>query len=109
MSIVLPRLSIFVELYRTGRTETILKRVHKHIILPDEGEEMADKEKKTAVKWTSFRAGITTPTSEKYVMIRLDIEGEARNRKTFLKHAGPEIKEGVNEIAAEFGLEPVFG
>ena len=98
-----------MEVYRSGREETILKRAHKHIIMPSEGDDMADKEKDSPVEWESFSAGLTVPTNIKYTMIRFDIAGRARNRKTFLKHAGPEIKDGINEIAKECGLEPVFG
>ena len=111
MTTILPTLSLFVEIYRTGHEETILKSAQRHIILPDEGEEMADekKKKKKEVEWESFSAGITTTTSEKYVMIRFDMKGKAKDRATFVKNAGPQIKAAVNEIAEEFGLEPVFG
>jgi len=68
---------------------------------------MAD-EKKSPVDWESFNAGLTVPTNVKFTMIRFDIAGKARNRKTFLKHAIPEIREAINDIAAECGLDPVF-
>lgn len=104
----LPRLSLFVEVYKTGRTETIVKSIHRHIIMPDEGEDMAEP-KKQDVEWTGFNAGLTVPTNVKYTMIRFDIAGRAKNRQTFLRHAGPQIKAAINEIAEECGLEPVFG
>lgn len=111
MSTTLPRLSLFVEIYRSGHEETTLKSAQRHIIMPDEGEEMADekKKKKKEVEWESFSAGLTTTTSQKYVMIRFDVTGRAKDRVTFIRHAGPQIKAAINEIAEEFGLEPVFG
>jgi len=99
---------MYLEVYRTGRTEEIVKRAHKHIIMADEGEEMPESTKKSAVEWESFSAGLTVPTNIKYTMIRFDIVGKARNRATFIKHAAPQIRQAINEIAEACGLEPVF-
>lgn len=65
-------------------------------------------EKKSAVEWESFSAGLTVPTSKKFVMIRFDITGKAKNRKTFVKYAAPQIQAAINEIAQACNLEPVF-
>jgi hypothetical protein len=108
MQQTLPTLSIFVEVYRTGREESTIKSSHKHIIMPNEGDEDMAKDDKSPVEWTGFNAGLTVPTSVKFTMIRFDVAGKARNAKTFLKYAGPQIKGAINEIAKECGLEPVF-
>jgi len=104
MPTVLPTLSIFVEVEENKK---VTKRFFKHILLPDEGEDMAD-DKKKVVEYESFSAGLTVPTSIKFMMIRFDITGNAKNRKTFIKHAAPHLKESVEEIATALGVTTVW-
>ena len=61
-------------------------------------------DKKPAVDWESFSAGLTVPTNIKYTMIRFDVTGKAKNRATFIKHAAPQIMKAINEIAEAIGV-----
>lgn len=63
---------------------------------------------KKSVEWTEFSAGLSVPTNVKFTMIRFDISGRAKDAKTFLKHAGPQIKGAINDIARDCGLDLVF-
>lgn len=100
----LPTLSISVEV---EDNKVVTKRFYKTILMPDEGEDMAE-EKKSPIEYESFSAGITVPTNVRFMMIRFDITGRAKNRKTFLKYAAPHIKESIEEIAASLGVSTVW-
>lgn len=96
----LPGLSIVAELTRFKK---VLKRIQRHVLLP-EGDMMAEEPKKKAVVWESFEAGFTFPTERDYLVIRVSATGQAKNAKVFMKSVVRELGVMAAEMTSAIGV-----